>query len=96
LVKFFNTGFWANSLFQQQLVSGDETANTFVFTAPDAALVKLVVEDEQGNPVPEIMLKSYQVSEECPLTGDCTYPARLLSSGKTDLNGEVILIVPIL
>ncbi|MDA3864426.1 MAG: carboxypeptidase-like regulatory domain-containing protein [Deltaproteobacteria bacterium] len=95
-VQFFNTGFWANSLFQQQLVSGDETANTFVFTAPDAALVKLVVEDEQGNPVPEIMLKSYQVSEECPLTGDCTYPARLLSSGKTDLNGEVILIVPIL
>ncbi|MGM0598158.1 MAG: hypothetical protein ACQES9_14085, partial [Myxococcota bacterium] len=95
-VQFFNTGFWANYLFQNQLISGDEVANTFVFTAPDAGLVRFVVEDEQGNPVPEIMLKSYQVSEQCPLTGDCAYPSRLLSSGKTNSKGEITLIVPIL
>jgi len=83
-----------NTTFFDQIVAQMRAGTPFSFVPARPALVQILVVDRRGMPLPSMEVRAYQVAAECPLAGECTVPAQLLSSARTNTDGRVSLIVP--
>ncbi len=83
------------STYTDQVVFPSKTDNNFTFTPAKPAMVRIVVQDAQGNPLPDMEIRAYSVDEACNLNHvTCDYPARLLSTSTTNNQGLATLLVP--
>ncbi len=85
---------YPNATFFDQIVAQMRDGSTFSFSPPPPALVKVIVQDERGVALSSMEVRAYLVAAECPLSGECSVPAQLLSSARSDDSGRVSLIVP--
>jgi len=85
---------YPNATFFDQIVAQMRDGTPFYFSPPAPAMVKVIVQDERGVPLSSMEVRAYMLAAECPLSGECTVPAQLLSSSRSDTAGRVSLIVP--
>ncbi len=84
---------YPNVTFQDFIVS-DATQTPLEFIAPSPAMIRVVVQDTRGRLLPSMELRAFGVSSDCPLAGECTVPAQLLSTARTGTDGGAVLILP--
>lgn len=84
---------YPNTTFQDIIIS-DAMEAPLEFNAPSPAMIRVVVQDEVGRPLPSMELRAFQISSDCPLAGECAVPAQLLSTARTDVMGTAALILP--
>ncbi len=85
---------YPNTTFFDQIVAQLRASTAFAFSPARPALVKVLVQDARGAALSSMEVRAYQVAPECPLAGECTVPAQLLSSARSDAAGRASLIVP--
>lgn len=85
---------YPNATFFDQIVAQMRAGTPFSFVPTQPALVQILVVDKRGMPLSSMEVRAYQVAAECPLSGECTVPAQLLSSARSNQDGRVSLIVP--
>lgn len=84
---------YPNVTFQDVIVS--ESMDTPLrFWAPNPAMIRVVVQDTAGQPLPAMELRAFGIASDCPLEGECSVPAQLLSTARTDAAGAAVLILP--
>ncbi|MBU1219499.1 carboxypeptidase-like regulatory domain-containing protein [Myxococcota bacterium] len=74
----------------------ENLADHLMFIPKTPGLVKIIIEDAQGNPIKDLEIRAFIAPDECAEPEDeCDSAAKLMYLSKTDQHGAASLLVPL-